>query len=99
MAKKKTQTTAAKKKIGTSQTTGNAGATKKTTTTGSGAMKKTTTVHSPAARPQTQVEMKITHEMIARRAYEIWLAKGRPAGQEEQNWREAEAELRRRAGR
>ncbi|HEX7008661.1 MAG TPA: DUF2934 domain-containing protein [Phycisphaeraceae bacterium] len=36
----------------------------------------------------------LTHEEIARRAYEIWLAKGKPIGQDEQNWHEAERELR-----
>ena len=37
--------------------------------------------------------MRFTHDDIARKAYEIWLAKGRPLGQDEQNWCEAEAEL------
>jgi hypothetical protein len=36
-----------------------------------------------------------SHESIARRAYEIWERKGRPDGQCQQNWQEAEAELRR----
>ena len=35
----------------------------------------------------------VTREQIAQRAYEIWLAKGQPAGLDEQNWREAEMEL------
>jgi len=35
-----------------------------------------------------------THEQIARRAREIWLAKGCPVGQDTQNWLEAEAQLR-----
>lgn len=34
-----------------------------------------------------------THEQIARRAYEIWQAKGRPSGQDVQNWNEALQEL------
>ena len=36
----------------------------------------------------------ITPEAIARRACEIWVKKGRPQGQDQQNWDEAEALLR-----
>jgi hypothetical protein len=36
----------------------------------------------------------LTHEQIAQRARDIWRAKGCPAGQDEQNWREAEMQLR-----
>ncbi len=36
-----------------------------------------------------------THEEIARRAYEIYLRNGRREGQSEQNWYQAEHELRR----
>lgn len=43
---------------------------------------------SPAPTPTP------THEQIAKRAYEIWVAKGRPVGLDEENWRQAEAELR-----
>ncbi len=35
-----------------------------------------------------------TESEIARRAYEIWLAEGQPAGQEQKNWFEAERQLR-----
>ena len=41
---------------------------------------------------QTVVAMP-THEEIAARAYEIWLRKGRPQGQDIQNWNEAIREL------
>ena len=41
---------------------------------------------------QTVVVMP-THEEIAARAYEIWLKKGRPEGQDVQNWNEAAREL------
>ena len=34
-----------------------------------------------------------TLEQIQVRAYEIWLRKGRPLGQDQRNWLEAEAEL------
>jgi hypothetical protein len=36
---------------------------------------------------------RLTHEQIAQRAKAIWQAKGCPTGQDEQNWREAEAQL------
>lgn len=34
-----------------------------------------------------------THEQIAAKAYEIWVSKGQPLGQDEANWAEAEAAL------
>jgi hypothetical protein len=36
-----------------------------------------------------------THAQIAQRAREIWERKGRPQGQDEKNWHEAEEELKR----
>ncbi len=36
---------------------------------------------------------RITHEMIAQRAKAIWMAKGCLPGQDEQNWYQAEREL------
>lgn len=42
--------------------------------------------------PRPAVE--IPHDKIAARAADIWDRKGRPHGQDEQNWAEAEAELR-----
>jgi hypothetical protein len=36
----------------------------------------------------------IPHDKIVARAYEIWVRKGKPHGQDFQNWMEAEAELR-----
>lgn len=45
----------------------------------------TMTAPAPAARP--------THDQIAKRAYEIWVAKGRPAGRDLENWKQAEREL------
>lgn len=35
----------------------------------------------------------ITHEMIAQRAWEIWMSKGCPLGQDKTNWYQAELEL------
>lgn len=43
-----------------------------------------------AARPPDRLPF----EKVAARAAEIWHRKGRPHGQDEQNWLEAEAELR-----
>jgi hypothetical protein len=34
-----------------------------------------------------------THQQIAKRAFELWVAKGRPHGKDEENWRQAEREL------
>jgi len=54
----------------------------------------------PAAKPAKVAEAPkpakapITHEMIAARAYHIWLAAGCPPGQEAAIWLRAEAELR-----
>jgi hypothetical protein len=35
-----------------------------------------------------------THDQISKRAHEIWLKKGCKGGQDEQNWLEAELQLR-----
>ncbi len=42
---------------------------------------------------RSKVVMTLTHDQIARKAYEIWLAKGCPQGQDYANWKEAEAAL------
>lgn len=56
------------------------------------------TASAQAARPRPKTSATacapITHEMIAQRAREIWERKGRPHGKCEENWLEAEAELR-----
>lgn len=36
----------------------------------------------------------VTHDMIARRAYEIWESRGRVDGYAQQDWEQAERELR-----
>ena len=38
--------------------------------------------------------MKVPHEKIAMRAYEKWCKRGRPLGTDQQDWVEAERELR-----
>lgn len=42
--------------------------------------------------------MTLDHDQIAERAREIWEQRGRPYGQDEQNWREAERQLREESG-
>ncbi len=48
--------------------------------------RKIAVVQAPTSTPPSK-------EQIDIRAYEIWLRKGRPLGQDTQNWFEAEAEL------
>jgi hypothetical protein len=49
------------------------------------------TSSSPSSTPSTPV--KIPHDKIAMRAYEKWVKRGRPHGTDQQDWAEAEAEL------
>lgn len=61
---------------------------------------------APAARPSAcappvstgspagkKAPCAVTHDMIAKRAYEIWVAQGRPQGMAQAHWRQAEQEL------
>lgn len=41
----------------------------------------------PASKPRP------THAEIAKRAFEIWVRKGRPVGRDLENWNDAEREL------
>jgi hypothetical protein len=54
---------------------------------------KKATRRTPAAKPAAPAAQ-LTHEMIARRAYEIWLTNIRRAYQPAQDWVEAEKQLR-----
>ncbi|MFH1370297.1 MAG: DUF2934 domain-containing protein [Planctomycetota bacterium] len=47
---------------------------------------------------KTKTASSLTHQQIEQRANEIWRQKGCPAGQEEKNWHEAEAQLKRELG-
>jgi hypothetical protein len=55
--------------------------------------------------PQTQPNQqqgnpfKVPHDKIAQRAYEKWCKRGRPIGNPEQDWLEAERELMQEVGR
>ncbi|MGE5611332.1 MAG: DUF2934 domain-containing protein [Bacillota bacterium] len=63
------------------------------THTGAAPVAKTTTPVRNTAIPKTPVAKKeITHEMIAKRAYEIWQSGN--SGSELENWLRAERELR-----
>lgn len=56
---------------------------------------------APAPRPaeprstpgRPEVTIKLTHDQIAKRAYMIWLAKGKPEGKDRENWLEAVSQL------
>jgi hypothetical protein len=52
----------------------------------------TTPQTTPSSSPQT-TPIKVPHDKIAQRAYEKWVKRGRPNGSNEQDWLEAEAEL------
>ena len=56
--------------------------------------KKATRSRKPKTNGQTQQAADPHHDQVAQRAYEIWVAKGRPMGQDEQCWYEAEQDLR-----
>jgi hypothetical protein len=44
-------------------------------------------------RPRPVAAATPTHEDIARRAYQIYVEKGCPQGQSEENWRQAEQDI------
>ena len=56
---------------------------------GGNAMSRVSTPPTP-----TTNSTKVPHEKIAMRAYEKWCKRGRPHGNDKQDWNEAEAELR-----
>ncbi|MCE9590746.1 MAG: DUF2934 domain-containing protein [Planctomycetes bacterium] len=53
---------------------------------------------APTAAPRSAAAAPVfkprpTHDEIARRAYEVWVRKGRPVGRDLENWNDAEREL------
>jgi len=52
-----------------------------------------TAVRTTTPKAGTGKTAKITHEQIALRAREIWMKRGCRLGQDEQNWLEAERQL------
>ncbi|MHB1157068.1 MAG: DUF2934 domain-containing protein [Phycisphaerales bacterium] len=64
-------------------------------------VRKSTPAVSKTAAPMKTTSKKIaaapkvpTFDEISLRAFQVWEAKGKPAGQDALNWREAEAQLR-----
>jgi hypothetical protein len=49
------------------------------------------------AQPKMAIPVTLAHEEIARRAYEIYVEQGRPQGQSEQIWQQAERDIRNRS--
>ncbi|MEM3341378.1 MAG: DUF2934 domain-containing protein [Thermoplasmata archaeon] len=55
-------------------------------------------ITSTQMKVSSQTSPTLTYEMIAKRAYYIWEKKGRPQGQDKQNWYEAERQLKQELG-
>ena len=53
----------------------------------------TSAATSAAAGPGTRASIALSPEVVAARAYAIYLAEGRPEGRELEHWTRAEAEL------
>lgn len=51
------------------------------------------TGHAANGQPAVPA-IELSHDKIGQRAYEIWVRKGKPHGTSDQDWREAEVELR-----
>ena len=89
-SKKATETKAKKK----SKASGKPAAKTNTTSPAKSQARTSTTTVAKPKPAQAVVVTTLNHDQIAAKAYEIWLAKGRPMGQDHQNWTEAEAALR-----
>jgi len=57
-----------------------------------------TSQQPPTSLTQTSRVSRPSYEEIAKRAKEIWQAKGCPSGCDQQNWCEAEAQLKKECG-
>ena len=62
-------------------------------TTRSGGATTTTLRPAGSKAPQAAAQVKSAREQIAQRAHEIWVKNGCKHGQDEQNWLEAERQL------
>lgn len=97
MARKVTQSTARSASAGKARaakpakTANSAKATKPVKPTATATQIKSAT--KPPKAAATMCSTPHSRDQINVRAYEIWLRKGRPPGQDQQNWFEAEAEL------
>lgn len=60
-----------------------------------GAAKKSTakSTKPKSAKAKSEAPFAITHDQIAKRAYELWLEYGRPIGRDQVIWLQAEREL------
>jgi len=73
---------------------------KQSTTTRKGSTKRTSTKSTTSSRSRKTPALTLTQpvalqfEQVAERAYLIWRDRGCPAGLDEQNWLDAEAQLR-----
>ena len=72
--------------------------TAKNSTTRSGSAMTTTLRPVGAQAPATTKPVKITREQIAKRAHDVWVKNGCKHGQDEQNWLEAERQLKAEVG-
>ena len=86
--KRKTTTKAMARKS-TQRTAKSNSRSKRTTTKAKSNKRQTIKVNNPVVVDASSV----TYETISSRAYEIWLRKGCPRGQDQENWLEAEHEL------
>jgi hypothetical protein len=50
-------------------------------------------VRAGAEAPATAENDDLAYEVVSRRAYELWVARGRPEGQSQAIWHEAEEQL------
>ena len=65
-----------------------------TSRSGSGTATALRPASASASQATTTRTVKVTHEQIAKRAHEIWVKRGCKHGHDEQNWLEAERQLR-----
>jgi len=65
---------------------------------GTGAVSQTQSMQGEEQGGTATATLSITHEQIAERARQIWEQHGRPQGEDEQNWREAERQLKKEMG-
>jgi hypothetical protein len=93
-AKSGKTTKASKSAAGSKKTTKRAKSTKKTTKA-KAPVKPTASAPEPAdwSDSDLQPQILLTHDDIARRAYEIWERRGKPQGQDSIIWHQAETEL------
>ncbi len=88
MAKKKTTTKSTKKKTSKAAKTA-----KKTARKTSKKATKSKATKAASSTRRTSTRPKLTYDMIAKRAYEIWQTSGCVPGRDQENWKLAEEQL------